>query len=145
MQNVTSARAVFFCAGGKGALIWREAPGEKILVTIQIYRFPPFFRTMGSERFPTETAGMVGWTVTDKTVKVSKISVAWNVTGSNVSFAVSLGEFVPQFDQMWVKREGGRLASGISDKMGEMVAMADSRITVAARYRNIRGRVHLES
>lgn len=65
------------------------------------------------------TAGMIGWTLLGATdgIKVSKLSVAWNVSLDRPEIAVALGDFVPQFDKMWENRHAGRLVSETANQV----------------------------
>ena len=93
-------------------------------------------RTMGSNSQRKETGGMVGWTLedSDSRMKVSRLSLAWDIKADQeTKLAVALGDFVPQYDQMWETRKTGRLITEMEDRLERMVVLADSRVTVAAK------------
>ncbi len=102
-------------------------------------------RTTG-DRGADGVGGMLGWTLVNPQdgMEVSRLTAAWDVKrggGERQTFAVSLGDFVPDFDDAFVERTGGRLESKVGRETGRAVAVADLRTTAAARMTR-RGEMH---
>ena len=79
--------------------------------------------------------GMAGWTLVGAKdgLKVSRMSVAWDLDGKSTKIAISLGDIVPDFGDMWDKTENHMLITRSTFELDKLLRVADSRTTVAAK------------